>query len=75
MMGMEGGGSGKGSRKEKTGTSEEESQEAGKGVKRKFEMDEEEMLQNARDERAKARKALDEEKVPSPIPSPLPPPH
>ena len=35
----------------------------GRGVKRKFELDEEEMLRNAREERAKARKALDEEKV------------
>ena len=35
----------------------------GRGVKRKFELDEEEMLRNAKEERAKARKALDEEKV------------
>lgn len=35
----------------------------GRGVKRKFELDEDEMLKNAMEERAKARKALDEEKV------------
>lgn len=35
----------------------------GRGSKRKFELDEEEMLKNARAERAKARKVLDEEKV------------
>ncbi len=35
----------------------------GRGVKRKFELDEDEMLKNAMEERVKARKALDEEKV------------
>ena len=35
----------------------------GRGVKRKFELDEEEMLKNAKEERGKARKAIDEEKV------------
>ena len=35
----------------------------GRGVKRKFELDEEEMLKNAQEERVKARRALDEEKV------------
>ena len=34
-----------------------------RGVKRKFELDEDEMMKNAKDERAKARKALDDEKV------------
>ncbi|KAL9024776.1 MAG: hypothetical protein Q9180_007811 [Flavoplaca navasiana] len=34
----------------------------GRGTKRKFELDEEQILQNAKDERAKARKAIDEEK-------------
>lgn len=34
-----------------------------RGVKRKFEIDEEEMGRNAREERAKARRELDEEKV------------
>ncbi|KAL8727018.1 MAG: hypothetical protein Q9166_006316 [cf. Caloplaca sp. 2 TL-2023] len=34
----------------------------GRGVKRKFELDEEQMLQNAKEERAKARKAIDDEK-------------
>ncbi|KAL8748436.1 MAG: hypothetical protein Q9199_008196, partial [Rusavskia elegans] len=34
----------------------------GRGTKRKFELDEEQMLKNNKDERAKARKAIDEEK-------------
>ncbi|KAL8883656.1 MAG: hypothetical protein Q9215_008109, partial [Flavoplaca cf. flavocitrina] len=34
----------------------------GRGTKRKFELDEEQILQNSKDERAKARKAIDEEK-------------
>ena len=34
-----------------------------RGVKRKFELDEEEMLMNVKEERARARKALDEEQV------------
>ena len=34
-----------------------------RGVKRKFELDEDEMLKNVKEERAKARKALDDEKV------------
>ncbi|KAL6716848.1 hypothetical protein ACLMJK_004760 [Lecanora helva] len=38
----------------------------GRGVKRKFELDENEMLKNAKEERAKARKALDEEKSAKP---------
>ncbi|KAL8829980.1 MAG: hypothetical protein Q9191_001705 [Dirinaria sp. TL-2023a] len=37
-----------------------------RGVKRNFELDEAEMLKNAVDERAKARKALDEEKASKP---------
>lgn len=59
MMGLEGG------RKKATngGGDEEVESREGRGVKRKFELDEAEMLQNAKDERAKARKALDEEKV------------
>ena len=35
----------------------------GRGVKRKFELDEEEMLKNAKEERRRARKAIDDEKV------------
>lgn len=58
MMGLEGG------RKEgKISASEEVEWDEGRGVKRKFELDEDEMLKNAKDERAKARKELDEEKV------------
>ena len=45
------------------GRKEQEPTNEGRGVKRKFELDEEEMLANAKDERAKARKALDDEKV------------
>lgn len=42
---------------------DEEERAEGRGVKRKFELDEEELLKNAKEERAKARKALDDEKV------------
>ncbi|KAL8992553.1 MAG: hypothetical protein Q9169_007008 [Polycauliona sp. 2 TL-2023] len=35
----------------------------GRGVKRKFELDEEQILQNTKDERVKARKAIDDEKA------------
>ena len=59
MIGLEGGAKKNG----KTSTSEEVERNEGRGVKRKFELDEDEMLKNAKDERAKARKALDEEKV------------
>lgn len=59
MMGMEGGGKKEG----KIGASEEVERNEGRGVKRKFELDEDEMLKNAKEERTRARKALDEEKV------------
>ena len=58
-MGLEGGEKKKG----RSSASEEVERKEGKGVKRKFELDEEEMLKNAKEERAKARKVLDEEKV------------
>lgn len=62
MMGLEGGvkkqvGEAVG---DKDGVTE---RKGGRGLKRKFELDEEEMLKNAKAERAKARKVLDEEKV------------
>ena len=64
MMGLEGG------EKKKSGAigtrlrkDEELERSEGRGVKRKFELDEDEMLENAKEERAKARKALDDEKV------------
>ncbi|CAD6564799.1 MAG: hypothetical protein ASARMPREDX12_004437 [Alectoria sarmentosa] len=62
MMGMEGGGKKEG----KISTSEEVERNESRGVKRKFELDEDEMLKNAKEERAKARKALDEEKSAKP---------
>lgn len=62
MMGMEGGGKKEG----KISGSEEVERNEGRGVKRKFELDEDEMLKNAKEERAKARKALDEEKSAKP---------
>lgn len=66
MMGMEGG-----AKKVMDGTTagkgEEPTQNGERGTKRKFELDEEEMLKNAREERAKARKAMDAERV-LPIP-------
>lgn len=40
-----------------------------RGEKRKFELDEDELLRIARDERTKARKAIDDEKVYLPVPS------
>lgn len=59
-MGLEGG-----RKKKLTGHSVEgpEAEKEGRRPKRKFELDEEEMLRNAKEERAKARKTLDEEKV------------
>lgn len=37
--------------------------EAGRGVKRKFELDEDEMLKSVKEGRAKARKAIEDEEV------------
>ena len=62
MMGMEGGDK-KSSKENQRGTEEGAGKKDGRGVKRKFELDEDEMLKNAMEERAKARRALDEEKV------------
>jgi hypothetical protein len=45
---------------EKVGRSEEETTKENRGMKRKFELDEEEILQNAKEERATARRALDD---------------
>jgi len=61
MMGLEGG-----SQKKPTVNLDKDREESiteSRGVKRKFELNEEEMLKNAKEERAKARKALDDEKV------------
>lgn len=54
MMGLE--------KKKEGGGGDRETGER-RGVKRKFELDEEEMLRNAKEERGRARKAIDEEKV------------
>ena len=59
MMGLEGGERKNG----KSGASEGVERNEGRSVKRKFELDEDEMLKNAKEERAKARRVLDEEKV------------
>ena len=64
MMGMEGGAK-KNANRSGAGKEEEAVQNGERGTKRKFELDEEEMLKNSREERAKARKAMDEEKVSS----------
>ncbi|MCJ1404308.1 hypothetical protein MMC11_007533 [Xylographa trunciseda] len=64
MMGLEGGPS-KRTAGQASGNEEEPVKE-GRGVKRKFELDEEEMLKNAKEERLKARKALDDEKSAKP---------
>ena len=53
MMGLE----------KKKGSGEIAEGAVGRGVKRKFELDEEEMLRNAKEERGRARKAIDDEKV------------
>lgn len=62
MMGLEGG-----TKKRVAATSGGEEAElerkGDRSMKRKFELDEDEMLKNARAERVKARKLLDEEKV------------
>lgn len=64
MMGLEGGDK-KNSKAGgiRVGKDEELERAEGRGLKRKFELDEDEMLKNAKEERAKARKALDDEKV------------
>ena len=64
MMGLEGGDK-KNSKAIGTRVENDEELERaeGRGVKRKFELDEDEMLKNAKEERAKARKALDDEKA------------
>ena len=59
MMGLEGGEKKSG----KSSASEEGERTDTRAVKRKFELDEDEILKNAQEERAKARKVLDEEKV------------
>ncbi|KAL8897974.1 MAG: hypothetical protein Q9207_006935, partial [Kuettlingeria erythrocarpa] len=62
MMGLEGTGRRDGGHETEV-KSERNGDSGGRGVKRKvFELDEEEMLRGAREERAKARKAIDEEK-------------
>ncbi|KAI4126987.1 MAG: hypothetical protein LQ338_003442 [Usnochroma carphineum] len=68
MMGLEGR-EGRSNGTTATTTDERRDIEVGRGVKRKFELDEEEMVKNAKEERAKARKAIEDEKV---IPYPLP---
>lgn len=62
MMGMEGAVK-KGPKENQVGMEDGAGKKDGQGTKRKFELDEDEMLKNAVEERAKARKALDEEKV------------
>lgn len=61
MMGLEGGG--KKNAIDPVGSEQGELERKDRGVKRKFVLDEEAMLNIARAERAKARKVLDEEKV------------
>lgn len=62
IMGMEGAVK-KGPNTNQAGSEVGAEKTGGRGVKRKFELDEDEMLKNAMEERVKARKALDEEKV------------
>ena len=64
MMGLEGGAKKKdGESGTAVGGGKELERTELRGVKRKFELDEDEMLKNVKEERAKARKALDDEKV------------
>lgn len=59
MMGLEGAG-----RRNNSNTATDSGKHTeGRGVKRKFELDREEMSKNMNDERAKARKAIEDEKV------------
>ena len=58
MVGLEGD-----SRKSRKDDSEEVDRIGGRGVKRKFELDEDEMLKIAKEERTKARKDIEDEKV------------
>ena len=62
MMGLEGGGK-KLSNNLKQGTEVTESPVEARGIKRKFKLDEEVILKIAKEERTKARKTLDDEKV------------
>ena len=71
MMGLEGKGKAKAKDKTRNGgggreDAVETEREEGRGVKRKFQLDEESMLKNAQDERAKARKAIEDEKAAKP---------
>ena len=59
MMGLEGGAK----KSAKRTDVEDPAGSEGRGVKRKFELDEDEMSKNVKEERAKARKSLDEESV------------
>ena len=59
MMGLEG----REKKNGKSGASEGGERNESRSVKRKFQLDEDEMLKNAKEERAKARRLLDEEKV------------
>lgn len=68
MMGMEG------TAKKINGnaTTHEQRDSEGRGVKRKFELDAEEVMKNTKEERAKARKAIEDEKVCCSLPSKVP---
>ncbi|KAL9592847.1 MAG: hypothetical protein Q9179_006317, partial [Wetmoreana sp. 5 TL-2023] len=58
MMGLEGAGG----KSNGTTATDDRKEGEGRGVKRKFELDAKELLKNAQDERAKARRAIEEEK-------------
>lgn len=61
MMGLEGAAQQRGEKS--ADVARGETGETSRGAKRKFELNEEEMLKNVKEERAKARKAIDDEKV------------
>lgn len=73
MMGLEGSAHASQKKNNTTASTADDRRDGeGRGTKRKFELDEEQMLQNSKDERAKARKAIDEEKVRALYPQFLP---
>lgn len=53
----------KASTRDETREGTRDKEQAARGVKRKFSIDEEEMLKNAKEDRAKVRKEMDDEKV------------
>lgn len=60
-------GGGKHGRSEEEAVAEDDEPMVKRGEKRKFELDDEELVRIAREDRSKARKAIDDEKVYHPL--------